>query len=384
MNYHAPIVRQVAVGGDVLTVSAKPGMVPWREVAAAAELIARHARVEAGWRILLFECGGGALAAWVGRRADSVDAFDQSVISGRMTTETVQANEITNVTVHSAAWPTDESDGAFDLALLPLPKGRAYARVLLVSAWRALHPGGSLYLAGARKAGVRALIKDTGELFGNVRTLAYKAGHRVAEAVKGDRPSDQPDWSDQSVEFEASGLKLFGLPGVFSSGSLDDGTAVLLHGMDRAAAGISGARVLDVGCGCGVIGLHAATLGAAHVDMIDASHLAVACARLGVAANDLPHCRVLVSDLYDQLDKGSYDLILSNPPFHVGRSVDHEAAGELIRGARTRLAPGGRLRLVANTFLPYESLIAQVFGRRNMRQVHRDRRYKVTEATLRR
>ena len=381
MNYYARIVRQVDLGGDLLMVASKPGLVSWQEVAAASELIARHAGIDPGQRVLVFECGTGALAAWAGKRAEHASAFDQSVIAGRMTAATLGANDINNVTVHSAAWPADDVEGMFDAALLPLPKGRAYPRILLAAAWRALGAGGTLYLAGARKAGVKALVKDTFELFGNAETLAYKAGNRVAMAIKGERPPDQPDWPGRAIEFEAAGLKLFSIPGVFSSGELDEGTSTLLQTLERDAANVAGARVLDVGCGCGVVGLYAARLGAANVDMIDSSYLAADCARQGVEANNLPHCRVLVGDLYDQLDGCSYDMILSNPPFHSGHKVDHEATDELIKGARKHLVPGGRLRLVANTFLPYEPLIARVFDKQNMRQVHRDSRFKVLEAT---
>ena len=219
MSYYARIVRQVELGGDALMVASKPGTVSWQEVAAASELIARHTRIDPGRRVVVFECGTGALAAWAGKRAEHVSAFDQSVLAGRTTAATLGANDITNVTVHSEAWPTCEVDGTFDVALLPLPKGRAYSRILLAAAWRVLGAGGCPFLAGAGKAGVKALVKDTFQLFGNAETLAYKSGNRVAMAVKGERPSDQPDWPGRAIEFEASELKLFGIPGVFSSGA---------------------------------------------------------------------------------------------------------------------------------------------------------------------
>lgn len=59
---------------------------------------------------------------------------------------------------------------------------------------------------------------------------------------------------------------------------------------------------------------------------------------------------------------GEYDLILCNPPFHSGQSVDTGAAAEVIRGAREHLTRGGTLRLVANRFLPYDRLLREGFG----------------------
>jgi 16S rRNA (guanine1207-N2)-methyltransferase len=135
-----------------------------------------------------------------------------------------------------------------------------------------------------------------------------------------------------------------------------------------------------VGCGSGVIGLYAAQLGAAAVDMVDASRLAVASAQQGIQGNDLPAaCRAWASDLYTDVPDDGYDYILSNPPFHAGHAVDTEAAQALIAGARDRLVEGGVLRLVANVFLPYERLVREVFGAGKTRIVVEDARYRVIE-----
>jgi 16S rRNA (guanine1207-N2)-methyltransferase len=123
--------------------------------------------------------------------------------------------------------------------------------------------------------------------------------------------------------------------------------------------------VLDVGCGYGVIGMQSAKLGAAAVEMTDVSFLALECAQRGVAANGLGAvCRVFASDLYSDIDEHArYDLILSNPPFHAGHSIDTTAAEALISGARARLAKAGVLRIVANRFLAYNKLMQKVFGK---------------------
>jgi 16S rRNA (guanine1207-N2)-methyltransferase len=138
------------------------------------------------------------------------------------------------------------------------------------------------------------------------------------------------------------------------------------------------AAAYRVGCGSGAIGLHAARLGAAAVDLIDASRLAVACAGRGIDENRLGDtCRAWASDLYSDVPGPAYDLILSNPPFHVGHAVDTDAATELIAGAKARLATGGRLRIVANAFLSYDRLLREVFGA--ARVVAEDARYRVLE-----
>ena len=163
----------------------------------------------------------------------------------------------------------------------------------------------------------------------------------------------------------------------FSPRRIDAGTLALLSVVDFA----EGDRVLDLGCGYGVVGVLAArVVGPGNVVMVDNDPAAVALARKNCKRNGVEGVEVILSEGFSHMDVTGFDLILSNPPFHLGHIVDHEATGELIRGARDRLAPGGRLRLVANTFLPYEPLISQVFHKQNMRQVHHDSKFKVLEA----
>ena len=70
-----------------------------------------------------------------------------------------------------------------------------------------------------------------------------------------------------------------------------------------------------------------------------------------------------------------FDVVVSNPPFHLGKSTELAIPWAFIDEAYDRLAPGGRLYLVANRTLPYERLIAERFG--DVRTAHDGRRFKV-------
>lgn len=54
--------------------------------------------------------------------------------------------------------------------------------------------------------------------------------------------------------------------------------------------------------------------------------------------------------------------IVSNPPFHQGVHTDYQASERLLQRAAEHLAPGGELRLVANSFLKYPPLIERHLG----------------------
>lgn len=378
MGYYDVLRQNVILGNERFTVQTKPGMVPWEQVEMATALLAGCVTVRPGMRVLLLEGGAGVLAAWAARREAFVHVYDGSLLAARSARLTVEANDVTGVVVHDSAFPLADETDAFDLALLLIPKGRAYARGLLGAACRALKPGGRLYLAGPNDGGARSVIKDAGQVFGEVKTIRTKGRNRVGVAVKSPESPCADDPLAAGVIYEVAGLSLFGAPGVFSWEALDDGTAMLLDTLGGSCC--AGKRVLDVGCGTGAIGLCAGRLGASAADMIDSAWLAVACAAHGIRANGLDDvCRVWAGDLFADVDGQPYDLILANPPFHAGHTVDTGAAEALIAGAYDHLGRQGVLRLVANRFLPYEQLMRDVFKR--VRIVRETTRYYVIQAT---
>ncbi|VEB25165.1 16S rRNA (guanine(1207)-N(2))-methyltransferase RsmC [Avibacterium volantium] len=152
-------------------------------------------------------------------------------------------------------------------------------------------------------------------------------------------------------------LTIFSLPGVFSAAELDVGTALLLSTLDPPIKG----RVLDVGCGAGVIGSYIKQHNpSVNLVMTDIHALAIASAERTLAENQL-EADVLASNVFSQIE-GKFDLIISNPPFHDGVDTAFRAVSELIQQAKWHLNEGGELRIVANAFLPYADLLDQHFG----------------------
>ena len=113
--------------------------------------------------------------------------------------------------------------------------------------------------------------------------------------------------------------------------------------------------------------------------LVDDNLLAVRCATASVRANDLEdRCEVFAGNLTDTVRDRRFDLVLSNPPFHQGVDVSTSVAVQLVREAHRVLRKGGRLRIVANAFLPYDRAMRDTFG--NVRVVAGNKRYRVLEA----
>ena len=148
-------------------------------------------------------------------------------------------------------------------------------------------------------------------------------------------PHDRKEFS-----FRFSGLTfLFQTDsGVFSKEHVDTGTAILLKALSEEP--ISG-RVLDMGCGYGVIGIVMKKLyEETEVVMADVNPRAVECSVSNAQRNGAD-CKILVSDGFKQLE-GSYNIIITNPPIRAGKAVIYAWFEDSVQALR----PEGRLYLV--------------------------------------
>ncbi|MDB5984448.1 MAG: rsmC [Pseudomonas sp.] len=247
---------------------------------------------------------------------------------------------------------------AFDAAVLFLPKARDLTDYVL-NALASRLAGRELYLVGEKRSGIEAAAKQLSP-FGRARKLDSARHCQLWLVTVEDAPQAVELESlaqHYEVEMEDGPLKVVSLPGVFSHGRLDRGSALLLQHIDKLPSG----NVLDFGCGAGVLGA-AVKRRYPHnnVILLDVDAFAVASSRLTLAANGLEG-EVLVGDGIDAAPM-ELNTILSNPPFHVGVHTDYQATENLLRKARQHLKKGGELRLVANSFLRYQPLIEEQFG----------------------
>lgn len=382
--YNETISLSGMLGGEPVRVVSKPGLAGGATIGAPATLAAELLRPAPDERVALLGCGHGALGVALARQlpAGSLTLSDPSLIALRMARLTLAANGVGDVTVSEQVSLLPEGAGQLDRVVILAPQGRALGRRWLAEAHALLGPGGRLNVAGANGGGIKPLIADAAELFGAAAVLGYGGGCRVAEAIRRAEAPGEPEWATRPgiapgtwhtlmAALPWGDAELVSLPGIFSYERLDEGTALLLQQLEPCA----GLRVLDAGCGYGPLGLAAARLGAARADMLDVSLLAVAAARENAARLGLAAATAEVSDALEAAAGRHYDLIVSNPPFHAGQAVDTAIAEAFIAQARALLAPGGRLLLVANRFLPYERQLRPHFAR--VEAVAQSKAYKV-------
>ena len=167
-------------------------------------------------------------------------------------------------------------------------------------------------------------------------------------------------------------LRLATQPGVFAHRGIDAGTRLLIEAMRVSPT----ARVLDLGCGYGAIGIVAAKLATkGHVVLVDSDIRATRLTQRNLALNGVTNAEVLLGDgVHDLPPKARFDVVACNPPTHGGREV----LDELVAGAYRVLRPRGQLFIVINRLLSLRREVESVFG--SAETVARSKGYVVIQA----
>ncbi|MFN3179467.1 MAG: class I SAM-dependent methyltransferase [Thermus sp.] len=262
--------------------------------------------------------------------------------------------------------PWEAEENAFDLVVLALPAGRgtAYVQATLAAAARALRMGGRAYLAGDKNKGFERYFKEAQALLGYGTVLKRVGPVRVALLEKErEAPPLPPPWHQFQARLLGEAFAFFHLPGVFSAGKVDRASVLLLEALlgEVGREGIQGRRILDLGAGYGALTLPLARLGG-EVTALEDDLVSVLSLERSLGENRLT-ARVLHSDVDEALTEGEvFDIIVTNPPFHVGGAVILDVAQAFVEAAAARLKLGGGFFLVANPFLKYEPLLEERFG----------------------
>ena len=153
-------------------------------------------------------------------------------------------------------------------------------------------------------------------------------------------------------------LKLATEAGVFSRERVDRGTRLLIKHIQVGTTD----RLLDLGCGYGVVGIVAALLAPEGlVTLVDINRRAVDLARRNLRLNAVANAEVHHGDGFAPVYGRSFDLIALNPPIRAGLRFVHR----LIEEAKDHLSSGGRFYVVGRTkqgVLRLSEKMSEVFG----------------------
>lgn len=231
-------------------------------------------------------------------------------------------------------------------------------------------------VAGGRDKHMSRSMNDVlARSFAEVHASRGRGKARVLHAAGARRDLAPAAWPVR-VRHEDLSIDVCAHGAAFAGPRIDIGTRYLLEHVDAAVP--YARHAVDLGCGTGVLASVLATRRPG-LDVVatDESAAAVASARATVAANGLTdRVRVQRARGTAGLADGSADLVVLNPPFHVGAAVLDGVAVQLFAEAARVLRPGGELWCVWNSGLGYRPRLRTAVG--PTRQVARSSKFTVT------
>jgi 16S rRNA (guanine1207-N2)-methyltransferase len=274
---------------------------------------------------------------------------------------------------------------------LPLDRVAEGARVVLVQAPKSLEalreiaedvaavaaPDVTVFVGGRVKHMTHAMNDVLRDSFADVTATLARQKSRLLVA-RG--PKAKASSFPRCQEHPDLGLTVCAHGAAFAGPRIDIGTRTLLGCLDRMAPATT---ALDLGCGTGVL---AAALARSRpgltVVAADQSAAAVGSAAATMTANRLQdRVQVVRDDAVDSLADGSVDLVVCNPPFHVGAAVITTVADRLFAAVGRVLRPGGEFWTVYNSALRYKPTLSRLVG--PTRVVQQTPKFTVTVSTRR-
>lgn len=266
------------------------------------------------------------------------------------------------------------ADAEFDNLVMLVGKQQEETRHDLACGLQRLKTGGVLTISGANDSGGKRTEKDLMAL-GLSFTADSKHKCRVVQANK----TIQPDrsltdrWIADGAWQSVLDGRFISRPGLFSWDRVDQGSSLLADHLPRDLVG----RGADFGCGYGYLSAQvlSACPGVSSITCVDADARAIEACRRNIPAR----AEYLWHDL-TQMPAGCRDLdfIIMNPPFHEGAATQNQLGVSFIRTAASCLKKNAHLYMVANTHLPYESVLAESF--RHVYPLAQQRGFKIFRA----
>lgn len=236
---------------------------------------------------------------------------------------------------------------------------------LINSAFTWLKPGGQLILCGQKNDGTKSYIDKAGKLFGE-KARAQKNGQIYHACITKQLDSntnaelDSSQYEELRPIAEFQDLSLWSKPGVFGWNKIDRGSELLVNQLqDWLPENRDTLSILDLGCGYGYITLMASQYNPEKLVATDNNASALLAISENAKQNNLD-IEVIAADCADSI-KEKVDIVLCNPPFHQGFSIDGGLTDKFLRQTHRLLKPTGKALFVINQFIPLERKADEYF-----------------------
>lgn len=270
------------------------------------------------------------------------------------------------------------NDASVDNIYYRISKEKAITHHIINEALRVLKKNGTLWLSGQKNEGIKTYIEKASVLFGCEKKINKDGANYYSCLTK--YSSNNSLLADDHYTVLRECLYInekpyLSKPGQFGWNKIDQGSELLIQAllMQEDIYTRQFAHMLDLGCGYGYLTLASQSLHIKLRTLTDNNAAALLsatanCTQAGLAAT------IKGSNAGEQLNN-TFDLILCNPPFHQGFSVDGDLTDKFLRNAHRLLTNNGQAYFVVNEFIPLEKKAATLFHSTQL--IAQDKRFKV-------
>ncbi len=337
-------------------------------------------------RVALVDCGSVLLADELARLFPTAQlvAYDDSFAdAAQLDAEAAGhswADRFVRVTASDCVRFPAELFTGVSVVLLRLPKSLDYLEEFAASAASSL--GSDALVLSAERT--KHMTPTQNEVLGRYfESVSASLGRFKSRALRASTPiPDREGTFPKTATLTELGLTVVAHGGVFAGTKLDIGSRLLVDNLEHLLERAPRAQdFVDAGCGSGILSARIAQLReTAQITGTDVSAAAVLSTRKTAAANGYTdRISAAQDDALHGLPTASADVIVCNPPFHTGTSLDTDVAQRIFHEAGRVLRPGGQLWTVYNSPLPYRSAMNRSVGRTVV--VDSNRKFTVTAST---
>lgn len=270
--------------------------------------------------------------------------------------QNLEANEIDKGKIKYLS-PLEQPDHNFDRVVLNIPKSMDLFDLYLHQVHSKLAEDGMVYCGFMTKYFTPQMLSIAENYFEDVEQSLARKKSRVLVLKGKKEPTNRSLVHYLNYDFEETPEKVIQQHyGVFSADHIDYATQFLI---DHIGVRESENRILDMGCGNGVIAMAVQLKKpGAEIFLTEDSYLALESAKLNIEG---PGVHYYWNDRLDDIPDKSLDLVVSNPPFHLGFETNIEVTIRLFNEVAEKLKQTGRFICVANQHLNYKTHLEKIF-----------------------
>ncbi len=328
--------------------------------------------IKANTKLAIFNDAFGAVTTnfcHSGSDDANVISINDSYISSQGISYNIEQNALddSNITQLSSL---DNLPNDIDVILYKIPKSKSLLIEQLIQIKKSVNDSCIFIAADRAKEIHSSTLKVFEKHLGTTKTsLAVKKARLVfcqfdnKQVHQSPFPTVWPLTHNSTSDNSSRELTISNHANVYAREKLDIGARYFIENLPKVAAN---SKVIDLGCGNGVVGLTVlANQAEAQVQFIDESVMALASAKQNIMTNlpeVLEQCEFTLNDCLTDIEGGSVDLILCNPPFHQNTATTDHIAWQMFKDSHRVLKKGGELRIIGNRQLAYHIKLQRLFG----------------------